>query len=124
MSLSHLLSTTLCAAVFLSGSALAADGVMKNPDGILVNQAGMTVYTFDKDVANSGASMCKDQCATAWPAVPAPASVSAPYSAITRDDGSKQLAYNGKPLYLFVKDQKAGDRHGDDVKQVWHVVKE
>ena len=120
----RLLQLALCTAATLGGTALAADGVMKNPDGLLVNGAGMTVYTFDKDVANSGASLCTAQCAAAWPAVAAPATVSAPYSVLTRDDGSKQLAYNGKPLYLFIKDVKAGDRNGDNVKQVWHVVKD
>lgn len=50
--------------------------------------------------------------------------LASPWSAITRDDGSKQLAYKGKPLYLFVGDKKAGDRAGDNVKDIWHVVKD
>ena len=32
--------------------------------------------------------------------------------------------YQGKPLYLFKKDVKPGDRNGDNFKDVWHVVKE
>jgi predicted lipoprotein with Yx(FWY)xxD motif len=31
------------------------------------------------------------------------------YSIITRDDGKKQWAFKGKPLYFWAKDQKAGD---------------
>lgn len=111
-------------ALLLCGAATAADGMLKKVDGVLVNGAGMTVYTFDKDVAGSGKSMCNGPCASAWPAVPAPADAAPPYSVVTRDDGSKQLAYNGKPLYLFSKDSKPGERSGDDVKQVWHVVKD
>ena len=40
-----------------------------------------------------------------------------------RDDGAKQLAYKGKPLYYWSKDQKPGDRTGDGVNGVWHVAK-
>ena len=43
---------------------------------------------------------------------------------VEKDDGSKQLAYKGKPLYLFVGDKKAGDRNGDKMKDVWHIVKD
>lgn len=113
----------LAVSTLLSGAALAADPVMKK-DGVLVNAAGMTVYTFDKDAANSGKSMCIGPCADNWPAVAAPDGVAAPYSAITRDDGAKQLTYNGKPLYLFKADQKPGDRKGDNFKDIWHVVKD
>jgi predicted lipoprotein with Yx(FWY)xxD motif len=45
------------------------------------------------------------------------------YSIVTRDDGSKQWAYKGKPLYLWVKDQKPGDMTGDGVNNVWHTAK-
>ena len=91
-------------------------------DGILVTSTGMTVYTFDKD--SGGKSACSGPCLENWPAVTPPATVAAPYSVITRDDGSKQLAYQGKPLYTFKKDTKPGDRMGDNVKDVWHVVKD
>ena len=41
------------------------------------------------------------------------------------DDGSKQWAYKGKPLYAWVKDQKAGDKTGDGVaNNAWHTAKE
>jgi predicted lipoprotein with Yx(FWY)xxD motif len=96
-------TVTLALAVLLSTAAVAAEPLKKS-DGVLVDAAGMTVYTFDKDVANSGKSACLD--------------------AVSRDDGSKQLAYKGKPLYLFAGDKKAGDRNGDNVKDIWHVVKD
>ena len=92
-------------------------------DGIMADSAGMTLYTFDKDTANSGKSVCNGPCAALWPPVAATGSETGDFSAITRDDGSKQLAYKGKPLYLFAKDQKAGDMLGDNVKNVWHVIK-
>ncbi|AMK33594.1 Putative lipoprotein [Pseudomonas putida] len=42
---------------------------------------------------------------------------------MTRDDGSSQWAYKGKPLYTFIKDKKAGETTGDGMKDVWHVAK-
>jgi predicted lipoprotein with Yx(FWY)xxD motif len=48
--------------------------------------------------------------------------LTAPYSSITREDGSKQLAYKGKPLYTFVKDKKPGDKAGDKAMNMWHIV--
>jgi predicted lipoprotein with Yx(FWY)xxD motif len=97
--------------------------LVKKSDGVLVNEAGMTLYTFDKDVPGSGKSACSGQCAAVWPAVPATAaSGSSPYSVITRDDGVKQLAWKGKPLYLYAQDTRPGERKGDNFKGVWHVV--
>ena len=102
-------------------------------DGILTGKNGMTLYTFDRDAAGSGKSVCNGPCATNWPplmAAPAAAPASdysaAPvgdYSVVTRDDGGKQIAYKGKPLYYWIKDTKAGDKTGDGVNNVWHLVK-
>jgi predicted lipoprotein with Yx(FWY)xxD motif len=113
----------LTVAALVSTAAGAAEP-LKKTDGVYVDAAGMTVYTFDKDVAGSGKSACVDACLKNWPAVPATGNVSAPWSTVTRDDGSKQLAYKGKPLYLFAGDKKAGDRNGDKFKEIWHVVKD
>jgi predicted lipoprotein with Yx(FWY)xxD motif len=123
-------SVSLAAAsllVLFSLSAQAADPVpLKTSDGVLVDAKGMTVYTFDKDAANSGTSACTGKCAANWPAVPAgDAQPPAPYSTITREDGSKQLAYKGKPLYTFMKDKKPGDKSGDKLmNNNWHAVTE
>lgn len=112
----------LSAALMLTGSAALAQS-LKKTDGVLADASGMTVYTFDKDTAGSGKSACNDGCAEMWPPVPVTGdSVAAPYSIVTRDDGTKQLAYKGKPLYLYAKDAKPGERKGDKVMDVWHVV--
>ncbi len=115
----------LCSAALFSMPAQSADMALKAADGVLVNAQGMTVYTFDKDVANSGKSVCNADCAKAWPPVMAEAGAkpSGNLSIVTRDDASKQWAYKGKPVYLFVKDTQKGDKKGDKVKDVWHVVK-
>ncbi|AHV94669.1 hypothetical protein [Bordetella holmesii] len=114
----------------LVGLSLIAGGAQaqapaKAEAGMLVDAKGMTLYTFDKDSAGSGKSVCNDACAKAWPPLVAPAGANAQgdWSIVTRDDGSKQWAYKGKPLYLFAKDSKAGEKAGDNVKDVWHIVK-
>lgn len=101
----------------------AAQAPLKKADGVLVDAKGMTVYTFDKDSANSGKSACTGRCAENWPPVPATAAQpAAPYSTVTREDGSKQLVYKGKPLYTFVKDKQPGDKSGDKAMDAWHAV--
>ena len=104
--------------------ALAAPPIMVS-NSVLVGGNGMTLYTFDKDAAGSGKSVCNDACATNWPPLMAGASdmASGDYAVITRDDGKKQWALKGKPLYYWVKDQKPGDMTGDGVNNVWHVAK-
>ena len=93
--------------------------------GVLVGATGMTLYTFDRDTANSGKSVCNGPCAGNWPPLMAVEGAKAAegYSVVTRDDGKKQWAYMGKPLYYWAKDQKPGDKTGDGVLNVWHVAK-
>ncbi|HEU0165074.1 MAG TPA: hypothetical protein VFQ54_08515 [Thermomicrobiales bacterium] len=93
---------------------------------ILTDANGLTVYTFKKDTP--GVSTCYDACATNWPPVTAtepltlPAGVPGTLSLIDRTDGSKQLAYNGQPLYTFAGDKAAGDTKGQAVGTLWYVV--
>jgi predicted lipoprotein with Yx(FWY)xxD motif len=97
----------------------------KVADGVLVGPNGMTLYTFDKDTTGSGKSVCNGPCATNWPPLMASDmdKPSGDYSVVTRDDGKKQWAVKGKPLYYWIKDTKAGDKTGDGVQSVWHVIK-
>lgn len=114
----------LAAAAAVSSAAFPAMADMgMAKDGILVNEKGMTLYTFDKDTA--GVSNCYDQCATNWPPLLAAADAKAEgdWSLVERKDGAKQWAYDGKPLYLWVKDTKPGDTTGDGVNSVWHTAK-
>lgn len=107
--------------------ALAASCAMMAPEAprpeALTDARGMTLYTFDNDVAGSGKSVCNGPCATAWPPqYAAKESVGfGPYTIITRDDGTLQWAYKGKPLYLWAKDARPGDRTGDKVAN-WRVA--
>jgi len=110
--------------VVVSASPYAASSA-KTQMGVLTNPAGMTLYVFDKDAAGSGKSACNGDCAQKWPPLAAAASdkASGDYTIVTRDDGTRQWAYKGKPLYLWFKDQKPGDMTGDGVNNVWHAAK-
>ena len=113
------------ASMVVSISAVAADAPAKISGGVLVSGNGMTLYSFDADKAGSGKSACNGPCAGLWPPLIAAADQPAgDYSVVTRDDGDRQLAYKGKPLYFYKADQKAGDRTGDNFKDVWHIIKE
>lgn len=94
--------------------------------GALAAPNGMTLYMFDKDTAGSGKSTCNGPCAALWPPLMAGAGdqPTGSYSVVTRDDGSRQWAYKGKPVYFYKQDQKAGDRTGDNFRDVWHIIKE
>lgn len=91
---------------------------------VLADPDGMTLYTFDKD--QTGKSMCSGECAQYWPPAKAGADAkpTGDLTIITRDDGTRQWADEGKPLYTYVKDKKPGDVTGDKVNNVWHAVTE
>jgi predicted lipoprotein with Yx(FWY)xxD motif len=90
---------------------------------VLSDGKGMTLYTFDKDAG--GKSACNGPCVTNWPPLmaSADAKTAGAYTIITRDDGGKQWAYKGKPLYTWNKDQKPGDITGDGfLNGAWHIA--
>ena len=116
---------SLIATLLMSVAALAHSADVKKTNGMLVSTSGMTVYTFDKDVADNGKSACAGPCTGMWPAVvTTDTSLKAPYSSIKRDDGTMQLTYKGKPLYMYSGDKKPGDATGDNFKDIWHTVKD
>ncbi len=91
----------------------------------LVDSKSMTLYIFDKD-KEAGKSTCYGKCAKAWPLfVPAAGDPppKAPLSIIIRDNGTKQYAYKGKPLYYYRKDTKADPTKGQGRGKVWWVIK-
>ena len=81
-----------------------------------------TLYIFDND--SRGASNCYGGCATDWPPYYAPADATpyGHYSVIQRRDGTYQWAWNGWPLYYWDGDKYPGDRGGDGIGGVWHIV--
>ena len=115
------------AALPVVGSAAFAAEPAKTMDTkagkVWTDEKGMTLYTFDKDANNK--SNCNDGCATNWPPFMAAADAKAEgdWTIVDRDDKTKMWAYDGKPLYTFASDTKAGDVTGDGVGGVWHAAK-
>jgi predicted lipoprotein with Yx(FWY)xxD motif len=132
-------STPASASPSASESAAASVGsattVEAKPVGsigtaLVAGSNGMTVYTFTKDVRDSGKSNCTGDCLTAWPALtvdegvtPSGGSgVAGTLGTITRtDDQTIQVTYNGLPLYFFANDTAPGDANG--VYENWEAVK-
>lgn len=126
-----LLSASILAAALLVGCgsmskmASAPDTPTRTADGVLIGPTGMTLYTSDRDPKDSGKSLCNGGCATNWPPLMASdtAKPMGAYTIIVRDDGKKQWAYKGSPLYYWSKDTKPGDKTGDGVLNVWKVAR-
>jgi predicted lipoprotein with Yx(FWY)xxD motif len=120
------LALTLAAILATAGTALAAEPAMVSDAAngkIYTDAKGMALYTFDKDEA--GKSNCYDNCAKNWPpfAAAADATAEGDWTIVDRTDGTKMWAYDGKPLYTFIKDTKPGEVMGDGANNVWHVAK-
>jgi predicted lipoprotein with Yx(FWY)xxD motif len=104
-----------------STGASATVGVANSSLGsILVNSQGRTLYLFKADVGTKSA--CAGACATAWPPLLSTGKpttgtglTASKLRTITRSGGGRQVTYNGHPLYLFVKDTKAGQTTGQGV---------
>ncbi|MGV8934621.1 MAG: hypothetical protein ACOH1I_08360 [Gallionellaceae bacterium] len=128
MKIQSLAIMLLATASFAACNSMPSHPTMVANDLVTGNN-GMTLYVFDKDAEGSGKSVCNGPCAANWPPLIASdfatgsEAGSSDYTLITRDDGKKQWALKGKPLYYWFKDQKPGDKTGDGVNNVWHVAK-
>jgi predicted lipoprotein with Yx(FWY)xxD motif len=135
-----LVATTALFAVACGGSSKSAPAASSNSTvatagsgvgSILVDSQGETLYLFAKD--SGGASSCSGACAKAWPPYAAKGAAlhagsgleASLLKSMTRADGTKQLTYDGHPLYTFSGDGKAGDITGqgsDAFGAHWYVV--
>lgn len=94
---------------------------------ILTDSNGWVLYLYTKDAPNT--TNCAGACAKSWPPfvvalgdAKLPAGTPGTLGTIDRADGTKQVTYNGMPLYYWVKDTKAGDTTGQEVGKIWYVV--
>jgi uncharacterized surface protein with fasciclin (FAS1) repeats len=115
---------------FGSTSNTANDSIAYNMEqqglvtGNGAEKKSMTVYVFDNDLEQAG-STCNDACKETWPPVlGTEQSIKniRGLSLITRDDATTQVAYLGRPLYLYVNDTQPGDKMGNGVNNVWWTV--
>ena len=94
----------------------------------LVGEDGKSLYLFTPDTTTK--SNCNGDCAGSWPpltledgeTVTGGEGVTGTFTTITRDDGSKQVAYAGHPLYYFAGDAAAGDTNGQGLNSKWYLV--
>jgi len=106
----------IAAALLLAAAAQAAE--------LLTAKDGMTLYVFDKD--KGGVSSCYDTCAQNWPPYLGKEGdkMMKDWTLVKRTDGKLQWAYDAKPLYFYKADKKKGDKTGDGIGGVWHVIME
>ena len=103
-----------------AGTAAVIETHTGSAGTFLTNGSGRAVYMFAKDPTNQSA--CSGACAAAWPPVTTTgaATVSGGAKAsdlatITRSDGTKQVTYDGHPLYYFVGDTGPGTDKGQGI---------
>jgi predicted lipoprotein with Yx(FWY)xxD motif len=113
-----------------SGSGSAVITTASSSGGTFLTDGGRAVYLWAKD--GTGMSACSGACAGAWPPVTTSGSVTASGAAkasdlgtITRSDGTRQVTYDGHPLYFFAGDSSAGMASGqgsDSFGAKWWLV--
>jgi predicted lipoprotein with Yx(FWY)xxD motif len=96
---------------------------IRQRNGILVDLKGRGLYNYGGD--DPGKSNCSGQCILLWPPIIADANAKpkGDFTLVMRDDGQKQWAWKGKPLYRWVSDHKRGDAGGDGVNGMWHLAR-
>jgi predicted lipoprotein with Yx(FWY)xxD motif len=113
-----------------SASSTVITTTTSSGGSFLTNGAGRAVYLFMAD--SSGKSNCDGACAAAWPPVIAAGQPTASggaqasdLSTISRSDGTKQVTYNGHPLYYFEGDTGPGTDKGQGLNgfgALWYLV--
>lgn len=118
--------------VIAASSAVSAYASDQPPAGIATRQAtlgtifmtadGFSLYTYQNDTPDK--STCNDKCAVAWPPLIAPpdAQPTGAWSVIVRNDGTKQWAFDGHPLYKYKNDVVPGVTYGEGAQKVWHLA--
>ncbi|HEY5429474.1 MAG TPA: hypothetical protein VIK04_10185 [Solirubrobacteraceae bacterium] len=99
-------------------------------DTYLTGASGRAVYLWEAD--SGGRSSCSGACATTWPPLTTSGTPIAGHGVkagelgtTTRSDGTKQVTYQGHPLYYFAPDTSAGTTRGqgsDSFGAKWWLV--
>lgn len=120
------------AAAQTSGSAQVTVEDSDEYGEYLADADGQALYLFTADKQGAAESTCYDDCAAAWPPLLTEGEPEAGEQAdpalldtFERQDGARQVTYNGWPLYYYVRDQGAGEATGQDVHGFggeWYLV--
>ncbi|MFZ0039779.1 MAG: hypothetical protein WAK93_00605 [Solirubrobacteraceae bacterium] len=111
-------STSSSSTVSRAASTGVVIGTTKGSSGVyLTGESGRALYLWVAD--KNGKSVCSGGCAQAWPPVVTKANPtgtgsvkSSDLGTVTRTDGTKQVTYNGHPLYYFAGDPSKGTTNG------------
>ncbi len=113
----------------VTGEATIAVANVGTFGSALVDSQGRVLYLFTDDTQNGTTSACTGACATTWPPVVSQGSPQAgdgvdqtKLGTITRDDGTKQVTYNGWPLYYNSADTAPGSATGEGMNGKWYLV--
>jgi predicted lipoprotein with Yx(FWY)xxD motif len=94
---------------------------------VLINVKGITLYSLSAET--NGKFICKGSCLRDWHPLVVAVGVKptgpVKLGTIKRpDNGRRQVTFNGRPLYTFDEDEKAGDAKGQGIKDVgtWHAA--
>ena len=128
----HILMGACALACLLGACAHVHTNVPRSSDippairinGIMVDSANqLALYTYANDTANH--SNCMDACTTQW--LPFYASEHdanrGDFSVFTRQDGRKQWALAGKPLYFRAEDAQSGAKAEEADESGWKVFR-
>lgn len=96
----------------------------------IANSAGNALYYVEGD---TDGGKCTGPCLQAWPPVTiesqqptgAAGLEGAKIATITRAEGTRQVTFDGHPLYRYAADAGAGSTNGDGVKDKygsWHIA--
>jgi predicted lipoprotein with Yx(FWY)xxD motif len=129
----HLLTAILVLALASTGLAASRASLKTrhvSAGNYLVDGKGRTLYLFQKDARNK--SRCAGDCAVDWPPLLTTGKPKVSglvrkslLGTTTRRDGSKQVTYNGHPVYHYIGDVTAGDMNGQGISAFgarWYAV--
>ena len=139
----HRLSALVLAGAMALAAAAAPLSVLAQDEAITVSTAsddlgtylvgpeGKTLYYFTRDVT-PGQSVCVGGCLDAWPpllvgegqGLTAGDGVTGTLASFSREDGTTQATYRGRPLYYWAADTEPGQTTGHGVNGVWFVALE
>jgi predicted lipoprotein with Yx(FWY)xxD motif len=128
----------LTIAIALAGCGSDEDGerptTVTLDGGVLVDSHGAALYTSNMEV--NGDVFCTGPCTKVWLPLTArhptaTSEVEGNVGVLTRPDGSRQVTYDGKPVYRFAEDGEPGEVTGDGVTDsfdgqqfTWDVIGE
>jgi predicted lipoprotein with Yx(FWY)xxD motif len=94
----------------------------RDPQRIWTDEAGRTLYTFDKD--SWGVSNCTGPCAINWEPLWAGfnSTGGGDWTVVTRSDLRLQWAYKGYPVYRWWYDRQPGQMSGQGYANDWYDV--